>query len=222
MERSSEVDTNQVTADATVALAVVGALAFISNVVIAVFTLKAARATRSAAKATQTAAEATERSAAATEIAAAATRDEADATRAEADATRQTVTEIQIDRGLSWRPYLVSGRNAGNVATVAVQNIGRGPALRLIYCEKTQGSVWLMSTQRRAIGAGAPATNVQVRELPNPPPVYLSSDIALMCNDQFGNWLRFDPTKGEPDVCLRDSTIRPSWVNWFEGLLSPG
>jgi hypothetical protein len=93
--------------------------------------------------------------------------------------------------------------------------------LRLIYCEKGQNTFWLMSQQRRAIGAGE-STSIQIREMPNPPPVYLSSDIALMCNDQFGNWLRFDPAKGAPDVCLRDSPDRPVWVDWFEGLLSPG
>ena len=138
----------------------------------------------------------------------------------EATATREMVDEVRRDRTLNWQPYLVSGRNAGDVSVVAVQNIGRGPALRLVYCEQMPGPIWLLSKRRQAIGAAQPA-NLQLRGIPNPPPMYLMSDIALMCNDQFGNWLRFDPAKGEPEVCPRDSTDRPAWVAWFEGLLPP-
>ena len=133
-----DVDTNQLIADATVALAVVGGLAFIANVLIAWFTLKAARATRRSAEATEKAAEATLRSAMATETAAAATRDEADATRDEAAATKQTVAEIQIDRDLNWRPYPVidhtswSANVRGGTDKVWLKNIGRGPAFNTV------------------------------------------------------------------------------------------
>lgn len=219
-------DTNQVIANATVALAIVGGLAFLSNVAIAGFTLKAARSTRRSAEATEKAAEATRLAAEATRLtaeatgkAAEATRDEADATREEAAATRQMIAEVQTDRALDWRPYLVSARTNGNLVLVGLQNIGRGPALRLIYCERVQSDLpfWLMSTRRRALGAGVSA-NIEIREMVNPPPKYLSSDIQIMCNDQFGNWLKFDPAKGEPEVCQPHGP-KPEWVDWFEGLI---
>ena len=113
-------DTNQLTAYATVVLAVVGALAFTANVPIAIFTLRAARATRRSAEATEKAAVATQRSAEATEKAAVATQAEADATKEEASATKQMFAEVQIDRDLEWRPYLRysgGGTTAGHDGT---------------------------------------------------------------------------------------------------------
>ena len=87
-----------VTALATIALAVVAALALAANVYVGMVTRRMAIATKNAA-------EASEQAAKATETAAAATQDEAGATRDEASATTKMVDEVRHDRELAYPPY---------------------------------------------------------------------------------------------------------------------
>jgi len=136
-----------VSAWATIALAVVAALALIASVIVSIGTWRMANATRSAAQAAA-------RSAAATETAAAATKSEADATREEATATKGMVDEIRRDRELSYRPYVswklaeVTSMNSivqdNPSPRVIGANFGRGPALHCL-CVATWPDVMVLS-----------------------------------------------------------------------------
>lgn len=234
-------DTNQVTADATIALAVVGGLAFISSVGLAWFTLNAARATRRSAAATEKAAAATENAALATQAAATATQQEADATREEASATKQMVAEVQADRDLNWRPYL---RQAGGGTSDALEgadqigwrNIGRGPALnvvcaRLYYVKADLGGVmrdvpqWHLSPGTEIIEAGGTQTLNLVT-----PPGSGSASIVLFDVLPPGQLnltvffqaivgrraYRLCPPRAEPDVWTPGDKVEP-WVSWYFG-----
>jgi hypothetical protein len=200
------VDTNQVTADATVALAVVGAGALIANAVVAVFTLKAARATR--------------RSAEATEKAAQATHDEAEATKQEAAASLQVVEEMRADRELTFRPFL-SWEFAGSIYA---SNNGRGPALNAAFCGLRDDGMWLTTLPRLIdFGPGdhipSGAYSMLMSELKTEPPptptaTFQARKLAF-CEDQLGNRYRFTQGDVRPDV-WKPGEPKPDWVEWYE------
>jgi hypothetical protein len=202
-------DTNQVTAWATVVLAAVGAGALIANAVVAVFTLKAARATQ--------------RSAAATEKAAESTRDEAEATREEAAASLQVVKEMRADRELTFRPYLSweLSRGLGLHAT----NNGRGPALNAVFCalgdDKRSWYGHLPTLLDFGQGDKIPDEGywlpLQPMETRPPPTPGLSHPVrkVAMCEDQLGNRYRFSQGSVEPEIWQRGQP-KPDWVMWYE------
>lgn len=195
------------TAWATVALAVVGGLAFIANVVIAGFTLKAARATRRAAEATETAA--------------VATRDEADATRDEAAATRLMVEEVRTDRELNYRPYLSFNAGMDHPAgglvhyQATVINVGRGPAINCLLARFMIREIWCLSANfelgsNQSLDTFAPA---QV----DPPPAFLgqigAGRTVMFCQDQFGACHMFDPPRAAQVSAMAEGA--PEWAAWY-------
>jgi hypothetical protein len=200
------VDTNQVTADATVALAVVGAGALIANAVVAVFTLRAARATQ--------------RSASATEEAAKATHDEAEATKQEAAASLQVVEEMPADRELTFRPFLSWVLDG----TINASNNGRGPALNSVFCGLRDDGTWLTTLPRLIdFGPGdhipSGAYSMLMSELTSeaPPTPSFSFPVRKLafCEDQLGNRYRFIQGSVKPDV-WKPGRPKPDWVSWFE------
>lgn len=202
------VDTNQVTADATVALAVVGAGALIANAVVAVFTLKAARATR--------------RSAEATEKAAQATHDEAEATKLEAAASLQVVEEMKADRELTFRPYLSWELSPGRGLHAA--NHGRGPALNAVFCGLIGRNIWLGHLPTLIdFGPGDKFPKegfffeLAPMEISPPPTPALGHPVlkVAMCEDQLGNRYRFCQGSVEPEI-WQHGQPKPDWVTWYE------
>jgi hypothetical protein len=198
-------DTNQVTADATVALAVVGAGALIANAVVALFTLKAARATR--------------RSAEATEKAAQATHDEAEATKQEAAASLQVVEEMKADRELQWSPFLAR-LTTGNLR-FSIANLGGGPAVQAVFV-MVDGTDWFKSdTFNLSPNERWDLTVVkQVGAAPPSGPIFASltgqqHGEALICIDRFGTYHRFLPhVQLQPDSWRSGQPNRPAWVDW--------
>jgi hypothetical protein len=200
------VDTNQVTADATVALAGVGAAALIANAVVAWFTLKAAKATQ--------------RSAAATEEAAKATRDEAEAIKQEAAASLQVVEEMRADRELTFRPFLSWEYSD----SIHASNNGRGPALNAVFCGQYQDGTWRTTLPKLIdFGAGdhipSGAYSMLLMPLKSDPPPTPSAKFRVrkvaLCEDQLGNRYRFIQGDVKPDV-WKPGQLKPDWVDWYE------
>ncbi len=202
-------DTNQLTAWATVVLAAVGAGALIANAIVAVFTLKAARATR--------------RSAAATEKAAEATRDEAEATKQEAAASLQVVEEMKADRELTFRPYLSWEVSPG--LGLHASNNGRGPALNAVFCGLIgDGRSWFSHLPTLIdFGPGdkipEPGFFIQLQamEMSPPPTPALGHPVrkVAMCEDQLGNRYRFSQGSVHPEIWSYPQP-KPDWVQWYE------
>ncbi len=229
-----------VTAWATIALAVVAALALGASVFVGIMTLRMAAATKLAA-------EATKRAAAATEAAAAATQDEAQATREEAAATTKMVDEVRRDRELAYRPYLSWRLTEANLVAGIVQdhpsprlwcaNFGRGPALHRL-CVAFWPSVMIkvrstilfdLSPNESTHDPGAETVRAEPRgwDLPSVeiigqpaaaaehvPPGGPSMRVAF-CQDQLRNAYRFVPFKVDADV-WRPGEQRPPWLDWYE------
>jgi hypothetical protein len=232
--------TTEVTAWATIALAAVGALAFIASVVLAIITRGVANATKQAAQATQRSAEATETAAKATETAAKATQDEAAATRDEAEASKAVVDEMRHDRELAYRPYIswrlteaTTNAPGGPVIDLPTSprvvgaNFGRGPAL---YCLCVafwpEQMVKARSTLLFDLSPNETLTKDVVRAQPRgwgnvpgpdvvgPIPTGAQFFRVAFCLDQLGNAYRFLPF-GETDV-WRPNESRPAWLEWYE------
>jgi hypothetical protein len=228
-----------VTALATIGLAVVAALALAANVYVGLVTRRMAIATKNAA-------EATERAAKATEGAAAATQDEAHATRDEASATTKMVEEVRHDRELAYRPYISWRLTEARVSAGIVQdnpsptlycaNFGRGPALHCLCAAfwpgvmiKVRSTILFdLSPNESTEDPGAGKVYVEPRgwDIPTPEvigqaaaeqvPVGAPSMRMAFCQDQLGNAYRFVPYKVDADV-WRPGEPRPPWLDWYEG-----
>jgi hypothetical protein len=212
-----------VTAIATIALAIVAALALGASVFLAFTTRRMADATRQAAEATHRAATATETAAEATSDAARATKDEAEATQEEAKATLEqatatkeqariasdTLRELRQSRELEWRPILVSTGGLPGIALgkayrdVVLRNIGRGPALNALFLREeatVEGTRFLLGGPV-SLGTGESADLHAIeQEKPPHPMLFHRTEMPrelLICQDQLGNTFRFVP--GYPD-----------------------
>jgi len=229
-----------VTAWATIALAVVAALALGASVFVGIMTLRMAAATKLAA-------DATKRAAAATEAAAAATQDEAQATREEATAATKMIDEVRRDRELAYRPYLSWRITEATLANGIVQdnpsprlycaNFGRGPALHCLCVAfwpnvmiKVRSTILFdLSPNESTHDPGAETVRVEPRGWNVPsteiigqeaaagehvPPGGSSMRVAF-CQDQLGNAYRFVPFKVDADVWRPDEQ-HPPWLAWYE------
>lgn len=208
--------TNQEIANATIALAVVGALAFLASVAIALLTFFAVRATQRSASATETAAQATA-------AAAQATRDEAEATKKEAEASLQVVEEMKADRELQWSPIL-DRTQLGNLR-FNVTNLGGGPAVKGVFVIVEGNEWWKSDTFNLAPNETREVT--LIKQASPPPPrgetfvALIGKDYgeALICVDRFGAYHRFvTHLDRQPDV-WRPNTAQLPWVAWGRGLL---
>jgi hypothetical protein len=162
---------------------------------------------------------ATFRMAQATAVEAMATLAEARASSRQVELARQTVEAMQLDQEMAWRPYLMTHRQEGSWSASAV-NVGRGPALRALYLERDAKDLWYFA------GPKDVAVNQEwrftLRAMPNPYPRELlghkpAPDVVVVCCDQFGNWLRYEPLQAAPIVWrTRSGEPKADWVEWTE------
>ncbi len=229
-----------VTALATIALAIVAALAFGASVFLAVTTRRMADTTMRAAEATQRAATATETAAKATQDAAVATREEAEATQEEAKATLEqatatkeqakaatdTLAELKRTRELDWRPHLV-WKDLGGSSTpdrierkLHVQNLGRGPAINAIYLreEEPSGKRHFIASDPFDLAAGAAeAVTAVTQPKPAHPGQFTRNTLPreeMVCMDQFYTWYRFWPRTIQPEMFTVDFDEEGTPQNW--------
>jgi hypothetical protein len=223
-----------VTALATIVLAVVATFALIAN-------WRLARSTRTMAKATETAAQASKEAAQATGNAAQASKEAAQATEAEAQASRETVSEMRQDREMAYRPLIswslseVTTNGQGgpvldkpNSPRVVGANFGRGPA---IYClcvafwpnqmVKVRSSLLFDLSPNESMSQDGAVIRAEPRAwtVPGPDvtgPVAAGTDYfrVAFCQDQLGNAYWFVPFR---DIEVwRPSAQRPGWLEWYE------
>ena len=210
------------TAIATIALAVVGILAFLANVFLATMTARMAKATKDEAVATQQEAK--------------ATLDQATATKEQAQIANDTLQELRHSRELEWRPILVGTELQGGVAQgkafrdLNLRNIGRGPALNSLFLREEAGidGNRFLSCGPLNLGAGEGA-DVRALEQAEPPhpALFHRNEFPrelLICQDQFGNSFRFVPGFPAPEVWTREQDeqgfeAEPSWVKGMKELL---
>lgn len=210
------------TAFATIALAVVGILAFVASVFLAVMTSRMARATKDEAVATQEEAK--------------ATLDQATATKEQAQIANETLQEIRRSRELEWRPILVrtelqSGVFEGKAyREVNLRNIGRGPALNSLFLREeagTEGTRFLTCDPvSLAAGEGVDLRAIEKDDPPHPN-LFDRNELPrelLICQDQFGNTFRFVPGFPAPMMWSREDDeqgleAEPGWVKGMKELL---
>ena len=211
------VSATDVTALATIVLAVVGALAFLANAVLAFMTWRVATATNEAAQASKEAAEAGQ---------------------AEAAASRATVDEMRRDRELEYRPYLswrltevtTNGRFGPVVDTpsprVEGANFGRGPALHCLFvafwpdeATKVRSPLLFDLSPNEALSAIVRAEprgwSVPGRDVTGARPAGAKFIRVAFCQDQLGNSYRFVPFRVDADV-WQPKEPRPAWLDWYE------
>lgn len=170
------------------------------------------------------------------------TRREITATEKQAEASTGMLAEVQIDRDLNWRPYLVVTKTGLNDVrdapdTVYLKNIGRGPAFncvcaRLLYLKAARTGtevdipVWHLAPRVQTIEAGGeqqfslqfpntPVPMVLFEGMPAPPaPIF-----ALFFQDIVGKRAyRLVPPSSAPDVWTPGDPVAP-WVSWYFGHL---
>lgn len=161
-----------------------------------------------------------------------ATQAAAEQSKAEAAATRDSVDELQKDRELAWRPYLViavtstSSGPDGIAATLDIENVGRGPALDCVHAFISNGR-WSRSSLF-AVTPGSRAADI--RSYSKEPPIFgalftfdqddIDNVHVVVCHDAFGDKLyRFVGGRTGFEVWRRD-TPRPAWAE-AAGLIEP-
>lgn len=175
---------------------------------------------------------------------AASTRQQADATTAqaqaavrEAEASTRMLEEVRLDRELAGRPLLeyshVLSADFVPRASVhfSVRNIGRGPAVGIVYCGYASWHPELVGeglpTRRYFLASGpsiGPGGTEQYKaESVNYTTVWdILRDLipenfvgvvdAVMCMDVFGNKYRFLRNRYTPEYSARDDPNAPQWT----------
>jgi len=151
-------------------------------------------------------------------------------------AANETLKEMQHQREQDWQPYLVlqdehehSGLASQPGAPITTDisqfwcvNIGKGPALNCRACTLTSGPRGFEDkvTELFSLAPGGAIVSRQldptnnwwqtiVQGLPGG-----GGDIAtIVCNDQFGNYLRF--TRGNPKPDFAPARFPPIWSPWY-------
>jgi hypothetical protein len=151
------------------------------------------------------------------------TAEMAEATRTEARAAKDTVTEIQKDRELTFRPY-VSWKISGGTRVNGV-NLGKGPALNTVFCVVEEGErLWSWYPDLVDFSPGQTITDtddvgLRPKQRPAPPRPQVGRVVprkVAFCEDQLGNRYRFLPGSVIADV-WRPGENKPDWVMWYEG-----
>jgi len=166
---------------------------------------------------------ATAQMAQATAAEALATLAEAQASARQVDVATRTVDAMLLDQELAWRPYILSTRSQGT-AIAFVRNVGRGPALRVLYLERyLPGKWWVGGPMSMPVSMDAQMFfKFSLRDMPNPVPKELlghqpTPEVVIVCCDQFGNWFRFEPWRPVAVTWRPASdTPKPDWVEWVE------
>jgi hypothetical protein len=203
---------NDVTALATLVLATVGAVALITNVVLAWLTWRMARATS----------------------------DEAEATKEQSKIAARSLRQLQENQELDWRPFLVSMDVGGRVTDrvirdMVISNIGRGPAINAYYLrfEKSGDDFVFLRTDAMNIGQGQQITKIPAEQRDEQYPSLFRSQTDfpkewIVCLDQFGNFLCFSPHSVGVGVYREERDERgaviqeepePPWVTVMKQLL---
>jgi hypothetical protein len=163
------------------------------------------------------------------------TKREITATEKQAEASTKMLAEVQIDRDLNWRPYLVVDKTGygpdlpDGVDTVFLKNIGRGPAFncvcaRIFYIRgPLDVPQWRLATAVGTIEAGG----IKEFSLTKPggagsvPLMYFESpvpgqpNLAIFYQDSVGQRAyRQTPPRAAPDVWAPDKSVDP-WVSWY-------
>jgi hypothetical protein len=151
------------------------------------------------------------------------TAEMADATRTEASAAKDTISEIQKDRELTFRPY-VSWKISGGTRVNGV-NLGKGPALNTVFCVVEEDErLWRWFAELVDFSPGQTITDaddlVLLPKQGQPPPRALVGRVVprkvAFCEDQLGNRYRFLPGAVIADA-WRPGENKPDWVTWYEG-----
>jgi hypothetical protein len=169
------------------------------------------------------------------------TKREITATEKQAEASTKVLAEVQIDRDLNWRPYLVvekTGLSDAQINTdsISLRNIGRGPAFncvcaRCFYVKidmsgvPTDFPLWRLATAMSTIEGGLSKEFL----LPNrggadPVPLVLfespvpgQPNIAIFYQDIVGQRAyRQVPPRAAPDVWAPGKPV-DQWVSWYFG-----
>jgi hypothetical protein len=163
------------------------------------------------------------------------TRREITATEKQAEASTKMLAEVQIDRDLNWRPYLVVDKTSYGTDTVDgadvvfLKNIGRGPAFnctcaRIFYIRgPLDAPQWRLAIAIETIEAGG----IKEFRLQRPggagsvPLMYFESPIpgqpnlAIFYQDIVGQRAyRQTPPRAAPDVWTSDKPVDP-WVSFY-------
>jgi hypothetical protein len=167
------------------------------------------------------------------------TKREITATEKQAEASTSMLAEVQIDRDLNWRPYLVVEKTGfgpdqvDGYDTVFLRNIGRGPAFncvcaRVFYIPGPQDvPQWRLATAVAIIeSAGVKEFTLQPPTGAGPVPLMLFEDpqpgqpnLALFYQDIVGKRaFRLVPPRSAPDVWTPGDPVAP-WVSWYFGHL---
>ena len=150
------------------------------------------------------------------------TQEMAEATRSEARTARDTVTEIQKDRELTFRPYISWKLGASEVVNGV--NLGKGPALNTVFCVVEEDEVhWRFYAELVDFSPGQQIRDkhqlgLTERSGPTPPRPQIGPKKprkVAFCEDQLGNRYRFLPGKVDADV-WRPGEQKPDWVIWYE------
>jgi hypothetical protein len=162
------------------------------------------------------------------------------ATEKQAEASTKMLAEVQTDRDLNWRPYLILHQTSwasdaqGNTDKVWLKNIGRGPAFnavcaRLIYITASRGGVtnqvplWRLSVEVPQTleangvhefslqGQTSAATPLVLFEVnPSPQPT-----LSIFYQDIGGKRAyRLTHLRAAPDVWTPGDKVEP-WVSWY-------
>jgi hypothetical protein len=186
----------------------------IAQVAAAAFTGVMAQKTHDLATKTSDMANETKRAAAATEV--------------ESEATRALVEESRLDREVSWSPFLAVRVKKKrpltfSVEVVKITNFGRGPALNGIYVSRIEGIEWCWAPFDGIAGEGGSRVLTTIRENGNFPAELLGPSPgdpdqtsrfveAVLCEDVFGNRIRFAIGRTGRDVSRRTDANRPAWA----------
>ena len=169
------------------------------------------------------------------------TKREITATEKQAEASTRMIAEVQLDRDLNWRPYLVVSKTGYNDArdatdTVFLKNIGRGPAFncvcaRLYYITaEVQGTnrqvpQWRHSPDVKTIEVGG-ITEITLLNPKGPVPMAIFEvnpppypTLAIFFQDIAGRRAyRLSPPRAAPDMWTPGQAVHV-WVSWYFGLV---
>jgi len=170
------------------------------------------------------------------------TKREITASEKQADASTKMLAEVQIDRDLNWRPYLVIDKTSwspnvrGNTDKVWLRNIGRGPAFnstvaRLYYVPVNRAGVIDQVPQwRLAIEIPATIESAGVQEFSlqdtatSPVPLSLFEEnaapqptVSMFFQDIVGRRAyRLTFPRSAPDIWTPGDKVE-QWVSWYFG-----
>jgi hypothetical protein len=172
-----------------------------------------------------------------TEKMAAETKRVANATDLQAKATETLVAEAQLDRELSWSPYLTRtvitstinasgtpGSPLGYSETITLSNLGKGQAVNCFYVSRRRTDNYWCSLRYPGLAGGESVSELPVgpgdgdlpgellEASPHDPDQTEQFDAAIFCEDAFGNRIRFPIGRRGRDLSRPDDAMRPAWA----------